>query len=151
MELVARMQEARADVLRDAADALRRAHLQHYDDAGEAESERRLDHLLGLVIECLRQRALSPIAQYGATVAKERYHAGFDIAEVQTAFNVLEEAIWHVVVPALPEDELATAVGMIGAVLGAGKDALARTWVSLASRHHVGSLDVNALFDGLSG
>jgi hypothetical protein len=33
-------------------------------------------------------------------------------------------------------------------VLGAGKDALARTYVSLAGHRHVTSLDLSALFRG---
>jgi hypothetical protein len=148
MELVERLEMARARVLAHAADALDRAALQHYIVSGEDQSLQRLDHLLDLVVDCLHGRTLTPIVDFGASVADERFHAGFDIAEVQTAFNVLEEAIWRVVVPELPTEELPTATGMIGTVLGAGKDSLARTWVSLASSRHVSSLDLNALFEG---
>jgi len=35
-----------------------------------------------------------------------------------------------------------------GTILGSGKDALARTWVSLATSQHVPSLDLTALFEG---
>ena len=100
------------------------------------------------MLECLTARSLAPISQYGEDVARERFGAGFDIAEVQTGFNVLEEAIWHVVIARLPADDLAEATALVGTVLGAGKDALARTWVSLAARRHVTSLDVTALFEG---
>lgn len=71
------------------------------------------------------------------------------IAEVQAAFNVLEETIWQLVIARLPNDELLESAGLIGTVLGAGKDALARTWVALATRTHVPSLDLTSLFEGL--
>ena len=67
---------------------------------------------------------------------------------MQTAFNVLEEAIWQDVIVALPAEDLVEASGLLGTVLGAGKDTLARTWVSLASQQHVPSLDLTALFQG---
>jgi hypothetical protein len=91
---------------------------------------------------------LSPICEYAEEVAKERFSAGFEISEVQTAFNVLEEAIWHVVIGRLPTENLVEATGLIGTVLGAGKDTLARTWVSLATSQRVPSLDLAALFEG---
>ena len=74
--------------------------------------------------------------------------AGFGIAEVQSAFNVLEEAIWHLVLAELPADELLESAGLVGTILGAGKDVLARAWVSLATSQHVPSLDLTALFEG---
>jgi hypothetical protein len=151
VELVERLQASRTAVLGNAAKALARADLPHYLALGEEESFHRLDHLLELVIDCLQRRTLAPIIGYGARVADERFQAGFDIGEVQIAFNVLEEAIWQVIVPELPAEELPTATGMIGTVLGAGKDSLACTWVSLASSRHVPSLNLNALFQGSEG
>ena len=50
-------------------------------------------------------------------------------------------------VEAAPED-LAEATGLMNTVLGFGKDVLARTYVSLASRRHVRSLDLTAMFAG---
>jgi hypothetical protein len=60
----------------------------------------------------------------------------------------LEEAIWRVVIAQQPAQDLLESSGLIGTVLGAGKDALARQWVSLATKQHVTSLDLSALFQG---
>ena len=148
MDLVGDLQMSRAVVLEDAAGALSRSHLRHYDKAGAAESRARLERLFGLTIECLSLRTLVPIVEFAAQVAHERFDAGFGIGEVQTAFNILEEAIWYDVVPHVPPQDLADATARIGAVLGAGKDALARSWVSLASGHHAQALDLAALAEG---
>jgi len=138
----------RDDVLRQASDALGRAHLPHYEASGPAEYHQRMSALLTLVVDCLERRSLAPITEYSASIAAQRFTAGFDISEVQTAFNVLEEAIWRVVIAELPTDALVEATGLVGTVLGAGKDELARTWVSLATDQHVPSLDLAALFEG---
>lgn len=149
--LVETLGSARDDVLAEAAQALARAHLEHYEAAGEAESAARLAQLFDLLLASLEQRSLVDICRHAETVAEQRFEAGFDVGEVQTGFNVLEEAIWRVVVTALPPEELVDATGLIGTVLGAGKDALARRWVSLATRQHVPSLDMSALFGGTGG
>ena len=97
---------------------------------------------------CVRARDLIPIVDHAKQVATERFHAGFDISEVQCAFNVLEETIWLRIVKSVPSTEIVEAVGLLTTVLGAGKDALARTYVSLSSKQHVPTLDLSALFQG---
>jgi hypothetical protein len=128
--------------------ALERSNLRHYAEAGPEESRQRLAQLLALVEESIRQRDLVPMVDHATQIAHERFAAGYDINEVQTAFNVLEEAIWERVIDATPPRDLAHAIGMVGTVLGAGRDALARAYVSLASHQHVPSLDMSALFRG---
>ena len=148
LALVDALRTAESDVLNEASAMLQRAHLRHYEASGDAVSGQHLQHLFALAVGCLEQRTLSPIVDYAQTIAEKRFVAGFDIAEVQTAFNVLEEAIWHIVITKLVPEELAASAGMVGTVLGAGKDTLARTWVSLAASRHVPSLDLSALFEG---
>ena len=148
MALTEALSVARDHVLQEASASLERGHLTHYEASGSEASGRRLSDLFDLVVECLATRTLAPITQYANKVAEERFDAGFNIAEVQTAFNVLEEAIWRVVIARLPTQELLDSAGLIGTVLGAGKDALARTWVALATSQHVPSLDLTALFEG---
>jgi hypothetical protein len=148
MDLAGMLIANRDVVLEHASGALGRAHLAHYEASGFEESRQRLDDLFDLVTECLTSQRLAPIFAYSERVANERFSAGFAISEVQTAFNVLEEAIWQVVVVSLTGSDLVEAAGLIGTVLGAGKDALARTWVALSTSQHVPSLDLAALFEG---
>ena len=151
MKLVEALGSAGEEVLREASGALGRAHLKHYEMTEPEESDRRLKELLALIVECIAGRTLVPVCHYTETVARERFAAGFDIGEVQTTFNVLEEAIWHVVVLRLPPAEVAEAAGLVGTIVGTGKDTLARTWVSLATSQHVPTLDLTALFQGAGG
>jgi hypothetical protein len=88
------------------------------------------------------------MGSYCDQIAVARFNAGFDVSEVQAAFNALEVAMWRRIVSAEPETDLAEAIGLLSTVLGFGKDALARKYVSLASKRHVPSLDMSALFRG---
>ena len=136
------------EIVDEAATAIERAHLKHYATIDADERRARLARLLELVTNCVRSRDLIPMIDHATQVATERFHAGYDISEVQCAFNVLEETIWLRLVDNMPSSEMVEAAGLLSTVLGAGKDALARTYVSLASRQHVPTLDLSALFQG---
>jgi len=138
----------RADVLDEAFTALKRSHHAHYEEAGDALTRERLAELFDLVVTALHDRELAPVGAYCDEIASRRFSAGFDITEVQTAFNTLEEAMWRRVAADVPPADLAEAIGLLSTILGFGKDALARRYVSLATQRHVPSLDLSALFDG---
>ena len=148
MELDALLLEAESDVLEEAYAALGRSAPTHYAAAGESFTRQRLSELFSLVVSAIRSRDLAEMSRFSERVATERFEQGFDISEVQAAFNALEEAMWRRVVAASATEDLAEATGLLSTVLGFGKDALARTYVSLASKRHVPSLDLTALFAG---
>jgi hypothetical protein len=135
-------------IVSDATAAVMRARMPHYDLAGEEGVRRRLETLYRLVEESVRTRNTTRLVAYAQRVAEERFEAGFDLAEVQTAINVLEEAIWRRAFGRLPAEALAEALGLVSTALGLAKDALARDYVSLASRAHAPSLDLRRLFEG---
>ena len=135
-------------ILDDSAMALQRSDQPHYVQEGSEASRQRLARLLELVTVSVDRRDLVPMIDYATSVANERFDAGFDVREVQCAFHVLEEAIWERVVNSVSQTDLAESLGLVGTVLGAGRDALARTYVSRASQQHVSSLDLSALFRG---
>lgn len=139
---------AKPQLLDEAFAALERTHLAHYEDAGEVFTRQRLSNLYDLVVEAIRDRSLTNLIEGSSQIAKERFEGGFDVSEVQSAFNDLEEAMWRRVVAEVPPDGLAEAIGLLSTVVGAGKDAVAREYVSMASQRHVPSLDLSALFGG---
>lgn len=140
---------ARADeILHTAVDGMSARRLESYERLGRDESTRRVRALLDLVIDSARTRDLVPILAHAERVGNERYRSGFEFVEVQSAFNLLEEALWRTLLSSYPQSGLAEALGLISTVLGAAKDKLASTYVSLATGSHVPSLDLNALFSG---
>ncbi|MBP9501480.1 MAG: hypothetical protein KBF17_04890 [Candidatus Promineofilum sp.] len=145
------LREKEASIVDEATRSLERSVLPHYQQAGLEVGRKRLMELYRLVRAGIADRDLAPVVDYMAQVADERYHAGYAIREVQIAINVLEEAMWDYIVQDTPPNELAEALGLVSTALGAAKDSLARTYVSLASQIKAPSLDLSALFEGYTG
>ena len=141
----------REPIVEAADEALLRAHVRHYEAAEEGEVRRRLEALYDHLLAALAARDVTGMVSYAEEVAEERFSAGFDLWEVQVAFNALEEATWARAVACTEPGQLAEVLGLASTVLGAGKDALARRYVSLATRAHSPSLDLRALFEGTGG
>lgn len=151
MDLVRLLDEREAAILDDAIEAMKRAHLRHYEEAGAEATRVRLQALYRAARESVRTRHLAPVEAHAGAVARERHQAGIGFGEVQTAFNVLEEAIWHHVATELEPGQLAEALALVSTALGAGKDRLAQTYLSLATSTQAPALDVKALFRGTEG
>jgi hypothetical protein len=149
-DIAAFLQHERRAILEAAEAALERMHMPHYEKVGADTIRERLAVLFDHLVESIAKRDLTPSVEYSRRVAEQRFNHGYDIAEVQTAFNALEEAAWSCAVERLEATELAEALGLVSTVLGAGKDALASTYVSLAASTNVRSLDLRALFAGTS-
>lgn len=142
------LQEHSEAIMANAEKGLSRAHLSHYEQVGHPAAVQRLERLLELATECARSHDLGRMISHAGQVARERYTAGFALYEVQTAFNVLEEAIWLAVMEAMPVEEQGRALGLLSTILGAGKDALAREYVDLA-RRRAPQADPTALLRGV--
>ena len=127
---------------------LERRHVRHYETATAQETRQRLDLLYDALLKAAATRDLGGIVEYAERVAAERYHSGYGLSEVQTAFNVLEEAIWTCVFAELDPSAHADALSVVSTILGAAKDALARRYVELATQTQAPALDVAALFTG---
>jgi hypothetical protein len=143
--------QERGPIVAAAEAALARSRVRHYESAGEAEVHRRLEALFDSVLHALTGRDLGPVIAYAQEVAEERFNAGYDLSEVQTAFNALEEAAWTRALAELEPSQLAESLGLVSTIVGAGKDAMARRYVSLAANTHAPSLNLRALFDGTEG
>jgi hypothetical protein len=149
-ELSLVLDRERGPIISAALNSIRHRHT-HYEAAGTAETQRRLEALYDQLSSAISSRDLTGIVQFAQRLAAERFESGYDLSDVQVAFNALEEATWSTLCARLEPEQLALALGLVGTVLGAAKDALAREYVSLASRTHVRSLDLRALFSGDAG
>ena len=151
MDINQLLHDQSSDILSDAEAAIARARLAHYEKSGTEHTHQRLKALFTLASRAVKEKNLGPMVAHAETIGRERFEAGFDLSEVQTAFNVLEEAIWVRIMKNISPNDLAEALGLISTVLGAGKDTLARTYVSLASKTKAPSLNLQSLFAGTQG
>ena len=102
MELIDVLTQARAEVLDDAVTAVLESDRGHYRAVGPEELRSRLGALFDIVLDCLQSRNLDQVVKYAEHLGRDRFTSGFGIGEVQTAFNVLEESMWHQVVVGVP-------------------------------------------------
>jgi methylmalonyl-CoA decarboxylase len=101
--------------------------------SGPDGRRRDVRQLFRLVLRCVRAGRAKPIIRPCEQIAAHSYAAGIDLAEIQGAFNVLAEVLWRHLAGALAGEQLVQALGLLNAIVGAGKDAMARTYVALAT------------------
>ena len=97
-----------------------------------AERRRDVEYLLELVRQCLHQGRSDPIITPSEQLAADCFGAGIDLSDVQAAFVVLQDVLWRHLSAALPGNQQVETLRLVNAILGTGKDALARTYVALA-------------------
>lgn len=138
----------RASILEVAGAALA-SRAPKYADAGSSTRETRLAALLDRVVAALAERDVDELLAHTRAIAEERFRSGYDLGEVQAAYSALEEAVWaHVLSDRSPE-RAAVVLPAVGAMLGAAKDELARTYVTLATGAHAPAVDLAALASGI--
>ena len=148
MDIIQLLEEHAGIIVDTSVEALERASLKHYKTSGSGKNRERLNKLFELIMDSIRQKNLIPMVEYSEQVARERFQEGFDIQEVQSAYNVLEEVLWKQITENMSPDDYPEAFGLVSTVLGAGKQALAIEYVSLACKRHVRSLDLSFEFQG---
>ncbi|NTW48215.1 MAG: hypothetical protein HGB19_00495 [Chlorobiales bacterium] len=148
MTLIQLLETRSESLISEATEALSRAHLKHYEQAGLVESQKWLETLYNLTLQSIKTRDLSDLLSHVEKISVERFSSGFDLHEVQMAFNVVEEVIWGHILKDLDPSDYAEALGLVSTALGEGKDTLAMTYVSLASKRKVPTLDLSGLFTG---
>ena len=132
METSAVLANARDRAVDEAVASLERNDQAHHRAASAEERRRFVRDLFGLVVQCVREGGTEPVMASSQQVAADRFVAGFDIAEIQEEFSVLEEVLWRLVTDALAGDQQIEAQWLVSAALGAGRDAAARIYVALA-------------------
>ena len=146
MQLVKFLEEHKTEIIDDSLTGLDRVKLKHYSESVKAKNEERLNNLYKSLIDCVNSKSLVDIYNYCEELAEKRFNSGFDLYEVQSTINVLEEIIWKKIIKFLSPSDYEQALGLITTILGAGKDSLACKYVSLASQCKKPTLDLSELF-----
>ena len=148
MELSELFRSWEDDLVNEAVTELRHARLKHYIADGEEITRERVTKFIEKAMECFSLRRAEPMIEHAERISRERHAAGYDLSEVQTAINVIEEALWKRILSSVEPDELAHALGMVNAIFGMSKDVLARTYVSLATNRETPRKELDEILDG---
>jgi hypothetical protein len=120
--------------------------MEHYHRDGAEATRQRVEALYRHVARAVRARDLDDLLAHAARIARERFEAGFDLAEVQAAFSMIEEAIARRALSRLPHVELAWGLGLVSTALAHAKGELGRTYAALAPRSYAPGVDLTSLF-----
>jgi hypothetical protein len=139
---------ARRDEIVAAAEADLAARSPRYARATDAAVHDRLTALYDTLVDSLAAACLLPLLDHAHEIAAERFHRGYDLSDVQRAYNSLEEAIWARLFAEDGPEQYRTVLPWVSSAIGMAKDELARDYVKLAASDHAPSVDVTALFRG---
>ena len=134
MEISAVLASAQDRVVSEVVASLQRRDQAPHDASSLEQCRCDVRHLFELVLQCVHEGSAESIITPSEQIAADRFAAGADLAEVQAAFNSLAEVLWRQVAGTFAGDQRLEALRLVNAVLGTGKDTLARTYVALASR-----------------
>ena len=148
MDIIECLDQKQDEIIRSAFDSLLRSNLKHYSLSGANENWQRIEKLFDLTFQSIKNKNLIDMVEYSEKIARERYSSGYDLHEVHTAYNVLEEALWNVILKEIDPKDTGKALGLVSTILGTGKEALALTYISLTGQKKPGSLDLSELFKG---
>lgn len=149
MNLTEVIKTHRQNVIEDSLSELSRSSLKHYSGNPEDVNRERLTALFDKSLECLELRNLVPMTLYAESIARKRFGEGYLLQEVQTAFNVLEEVLWQLIIEKVQPPDYPEALGLISSVMGAGKQSLAVEYVALVTGSPAKKdKDITQLFHG---
>jgi methylmalonyl-CoA decarboxylase len=138
MDAAAVLASAEAQVIDEAVGVLAQREQARQGSPSPDGYRRDVRQHFRLVLRCVRARRAEPIIRPSEQIAAHCYAAGIDLIETQEAFSVLAEVLWRRLAGALDGEQLVEALGLLHAVAGAAKDAMARTYVALAIRDRDG-------------
>lgn len=149
MNLYEFLESERESTVDRAATELSETPLRSYRKSEDSTNRERLAQLFDVTVESIHRKNLIPMMEFSEKIAEERYHQQFDLQEVQTAFNVLEEVIWGKIGEKLNPQEFPKAFGLVSTVMGFGKESIATTYLSLVTQKKRLPPDLEVLCKGI--
>lgn len=118
-------------ILFDSTEFLVRTNLEHYHTLSPERVRAMLAKLYYHTRECVETNDMHPIAAYLEEIAPKRFALGYELFEVQTAINILEESLWKNIVDKVDAKERMNALLTSQQILCTAKSTLAKSYVEL--------------------
>lgn len=122
-------------ILFDATEFLVRSNLEHYNKLNPERVRARLARLFFITRECVELNSNDSIKKYMEDIAKDRFESGYELYEVQTAINILEECLWKNIVERVNQNEHMSSLFRSHEIMCAAKGALAKSFAVFEKEH----------------
>ena len=119
-------------ILLDSTDNLVRSDLEHYKKLNPENIRIRLMKLFHALIACVEAASCDKMIKHMEKVSEERFESGFEINEVETAINILEESLWRQIGKFVDSDKQVSAMKQVTCILSKAKDELANEYALLS-------------------
>jgi len=120
------LRENEQTIIEKAAVNLGNYRLKNYEMAKLSEIEWWLGALFLALCDSIDKKNLEPFLKYSEKLGKARAEKGFDLKEVQIAYNLLEEHIWEIVLEKGNPKTRVEDLVQISEIVAAGKDKLTK-------------------------
>lgn len=122
-------------ILLDSTDNLVRANLPHYKLLNAEKIRLRLLKLFQALVRCVEANSCEEMLKFMEKVSDERFASGFELNEVQTAINILEESLWRQINKFVDSDKQVSAMKQVACILTKAKDELADEYALLSKEY----------------
>ncbi len=116
-------------ILLDATERLVRAHLEHYTQLNPERIRTRFMRLFQSLVKAIETNSSNEMVKFMEIVSDERFETGYELSEVQTAINILEETVWRKISIFVDEDKQAASMKQVTGILTKAKEELANEFV----------------------
>ena len=134
MEAATVLASAEDRVVDEAVAVLAQHDHAHRQPVRFEDRRRNVRQLFGLILHCLHKGQAEPVIKPSEQLAAHGFAAGVDVTEIQAEFNALAGVLWRHVADGRADEQQIRTLELVNAAIEAGKDALARTYVTLASQ-----------------
>ncbi len=132
MKLIELLHQKPDLILLDSTDNLVRSNLKHYKKLNPENIRIRLNHLFQTLVTCVETGSCNEMVTFMDKVSDERFESGFEIHEVQTAINILEESLWRNIGKFVDNDKQVNAMKEVTGILSKAKEEMANEYAMLS-------------------
>jgi hypothetical protein len=129
MSLIDLFEQYKDIILLEVTENMERVNLEHYEDDSEEKLRQKMARTYYVFKEAITKESFDPLKNYLERVGEERYASGYELYELQTALNILEECIWKQIDEKLPKKEQLDAFITITKYMSNAKLTLAKIYV----------------------
>ena len=115
----------RDQILQDSVNTLEKALLKHYKLLTTEQIKFKMLNLFHMLVKSIEINSSNEMMEYIEKVSDIRHESGYELQEVQTAINILEECMWENINKFVDEDLQISGIKQVTRLLSKAKEELA--------------------------
>ncbi len=101
-QLIALIQEHKEELIARTSNKLQKFTPSHYESVAYEQHLKREEWFLNVLLQTLQDDTCASLPAYVKQLGEERANEGYDLQELEEAFDIVEDTIWEVVTKYCP-------------------------------------------------